>query len=143
MSGGNSFKLMRALETHNLVGSLQRAVAKGVPYIGVSSGTVVVNPTLHTSRSIPILNMKTFKGLDLIPFYINVHYYEALGVRLNQYLLRDPTQKILAIPEGAGVHIVGDEGELVGFGDGELLERRAGRFVRKKIKSGANISFLL
>jgi dipeptidase E len=143
MSGGNSFKLMSALETHNLVGSLKRAVAKGVPYIGVSSGTVVVNPTLHTSRSIPILNMKTFQGLDLIPFYINVHYYEKLGVRLNQYLLQDPTQKILAIPEGAGVHIVGNKGELVGFGDGELLERRAGRFLRKKLKSGANISFLL
>ena len=149
IGGGNALKLMYKLEENELVESIRKAVARGVPFIGVSSGVVVANPTLQTSRSLPIFKVKSDKGLDLIPFYINVHYKitrnskHDLGIRLNQFLLVEPQRKILAIPEGAMVHIVGNKGELVGFGGGELLERRAGRFLRKKLKSGANISFLL
>ena len=104
---------------------------------------VACNPTLHTSRSIPIMNLRSFKSLDLIPFYINVHYYDGLGSRLNQYLLRNPKEKILAIEEGVVVHIVGNRGEMVGFGNGELIERKGNKLVREDLKCGSNISSLL
>ena len=107
VAGGNAFKLMRELEKHDLADSIHQAVFSGVPYIGCSSGVVVANPSLHTSRSIPIVNLESYKALNLIPFYINVHFYDALGSRLNQYLLQNPKGKILAISEGCVVHISG------------------------------------
>jgi len=143
IAGGNAFKLLHELARHDIIDAIRMAVFSGVPYIGCSSGVVAANPTLHTSRSIPIMNLRSFKSLDLIPFYINVHYYNGLGSRLNQYLLRNPKEKILAIEEGVVVHIVGDKGEIVGFGDAELIERKAGKFLREKIVIGSNISSLL
>ena len=143
VAGGNAFKLMRELEKHDLADSIHRAVFSGVPYIGCSSGVVVANPSLHTSRSIPIVNLASYKALNLIPFYINVHYYDALGTRLNQYLLQNPKGKILAISEGCVVHISGDEGELSGFGSAELIENMNGVFLRQPVATGTNISALL
>ena len=143
VSGGNAFKLLDELYKKNLVKPLQKAVSRGIPYIGVSSGVVVANPSLHTSRSMPIIKPVTYRGLDLIPFYINVHYYQALGNRLNQYLLRNPKEKILAITEGVVIHVVGNKGEVVGFGKVELLENRSGDFIRRRLPIGSNISFLL
>ena len=143
IGGGNAFKLMHELEKNELVDTIKSAVDKGIPYLGVSSGTVIASPSLHTSRSIPIMRLQSYVGLDLIPFNINVHYYYDLGSRLNQYLLRDPKKKILAITEGCVIHIVGNEGELVGFGDGEIIEREDGIFIREDIAPGGNISFLL
>ena len=143
IGGGNAFKLMHELEKNELVDTIKSAVDKGIPYLGVSSGTVIASQSLHTSRSIPIMNMQSYAGLDLVPFNINVHYYRDLGSRLNQYLLRDPKKKILAVTEGCIIHIVGDEGELVGFGDGEIIERDNGTFIREDIMPGDNISFLL
>jgi len=143
IAGGNAFKLLHELARHDIIDAIRTAVFAGIPYIGVSSGVVACNPTLHTSRSIPIMNLRSFKSLDLIPFYINVHYYDDLGSRLNQYLLRNPKEKILAIEEGVVVHIVGNKGELVGFGEGEIIERRGEKLLRKKIMCGADISSLL
>ena len=143
MAGGNAFKLLHELARHDIIDAIRTAVFAGVPYIGCSSGVVACNPTLHTSRSIPIMNLRSFKSLDLIPFYINVHYYDGLGSRLNQYLLRNPKKKILAIEEGVVVHIVGNRGEMVGFGNGELIERKGNKLVREDLKCGSNISSLL
>ena len=143
IAGGNAFKLLHELARHDIIDAIRTAVFAGVPYIGCSSGVVAANPTLHTSRSIPIMNLRSFKSLDLIPFYINVHYYDGLGSRLNQYLLRNPKEKILAIEEGVVVHIVGDKGEMVGFGGGEIIERKGGKLLRKDLTCGSNISALL
>ena len=143
IGGGNAFKLMHELEENELVDTIRSAVDKGIPYLGVSSGTVIASPSLHTSRSIPIMSLQSYVGLDLIPFNINVHYYRDLGSRLNQYLLRDPKKKILAITEGGMIHIVGNKGELAGFGQGEIIEREDNIFIREDIAPGSNISFLL
>jgi dipeptidase E len=143
IAGGNAFKLLHELARHDIIDAIRMAVFSGIPYIGCSSGVVACNPTLHTSRSIPIMNLRSFKSLDLIPFYINVHYYDGLGSRLNQYLLRNPKEKILAIEEGVVVHIVGDKGEMVGFGGGEIIERKGGKLLRKGLTCGSNISSLL
>ena len=143
IAGGNAFKLLHELARHDIIDAIRMAVFSGIPYIGCSSGVVACNPTLHTSRSIPIMNLRSFKSLDLIPFYINVHYYDGLGSRLNQYLLRNPKEKILAIEEGVVVHIVGDKGEMVGFGGGEIIERKGGKLLRKELTCGSNISSLL
>ena len=143
IAGGNAFKLLHELARHDIIDAIRMAVFSGIPYIGCSSGVVACNPTLHTSRSIPIMNLRSFKSLDLIPFYINVHYYDGLGSRLNQYLLRNPKEKIIAIEEGVVVHIVGDKGEMVGFGGGEIIERKGGKLLRKELTCGSNISSLL
>ena len=142
IAGGNAFKLMHELEKNDLVGVIQKVVNKGIPYLGVSSGTVIASPSLHTSRSIPIMSLQSYRSLDLVPFYINVHYYRDLGSRLNQYLLRDPERKILAVTEGCVIHIVGDEGELAGFGEGEIIQRENDIFIREDISCGSDISFL-
>ena len=143
IAGGNAFKLMHELEKNDLVGAIRKVVDKGIPYLGVSSGTVIASPSLHTSRSIPIMSLQSYQSLDLVPFYINVHYYRDLGSRLNQYLLRDPQRKILAVTEGCVIHIVGNDGELVGFGEGEIIERENEIFTREDISCGSKISFLL
>ena len=85
--GGNSFRLLAALESAGLVAALRERVRAGLPYLGASAGTNMACPTLRTTNDMPIVEPESFAAIDLVPFQINPHYLDP-----------DPASRIRARP---------------------------------------------
>jgi len=76
VGGGNSFRLLRALQETGLSAAIADRVRAGLPYLGSSAGTNMACPTLRTSNDMPIVQPASFDALGLIPFQINPHYLD-------------------------------------------------------------------
>ena len=76
VGGGNTFRLLKGLHDHDLLGLIRRRVAAGVPYIGSSAGSIVACPTLKTTKDMPVVQPSAFEALRLVPFQISPHYLD-------------------------------------------------------------------
>jgi len=76
VGGGNSFRLLDAVQRLGLLEPIRRRVAGGMPYMGVSAGTNLACPTIMTTNDMPIVRPASFEALDLVPFQINPHYFD-------------------------------------------------------------------
>jgi dipeptidase E len=76
LGGGNSFRLIKALQDQQLLQPIRARVAGGMPYLGVSAGTNMACPTMQTTNDMPIVQPASFKALGLIPFQINTHFFD-------------------------------------------------------------------
>ena len=77
VGGGNTFHLVAALYETGLMEVISEKALAGTPYVGWSAGSNVACPTLMTTNDMPIVEPKSFKTLNLIPFQINPHYLDA------------------------------------------------------------------
>jgi len=76
VGGGNSFRLLRALQDTGLGAAIAGRVRSGLPYLGASAGTNMACPTLRTTNDMPIVEPASFQALGFIPFQINPHYLD-------------------------------------------------------------------
>lgn len=76
VGGGNTFRLLKGLYDHDLLGPIRRRVAAGVPYIGSSAGSIVACPSLKTTKDMPVVQPSSFEALGLVPFQISPHYLD-------------------------------------------------------------------
>src|SRR5690606_16613404 len=76
VGGGNTFRLLSALQRTGLVEVIRERVQEGMPYLGASAGTNVAGPSLRTSNDMPIVPPASFEALGLVPFQINPHYVD-------------------------------------------------------------------
>lgn len=76
VGGGNTFRLLKGLHDHDLLGPIRRRVAAGAPYIGSSAGSIVACPTLKTTKDMPVVQPLSFEALGLVPFQISPHYLD-------------------------------------------------------------------
>jgi dipeptidase E len=76
VGGGNTFRLLKGLYDHDLLGPIRRRVAAGAPYIGSSAGSIVACPTLKTTKDMPVVQPPSFEALGLVPFQISPHYLD-------------------------------------------------------------------
>jgi dipeptidase E len=76
IGGGNTFRLLKALYDHDLLGAIRERVGAGVPYIGSSAGSIVACPTLKTTKDMPVVQPPSFDALGLVDFQISPHYLD-------------------------------------------------------------------
>jgi dipeptidase E len=79
VGGGNTFRLLDALQRLQLLDPIRNRVLTGMPYLGVSAGTNVACPTIKTTNDMPIVQPASFDALGLVPFQVNAHYYEGMN----------------------------------------------------------------
>jgi dipeptidase E len=76
IGGGNTFRLLKALYDHELLGPIRSKVEKGLPFIGSSAGSIVACPTLKTTKDMPVVQPPSFDALRLVNFQISPHYLD-------------------------------------------------------------------
>jgi dipeptidase E len=150
VGGGNSFRLVRALQEHGLLELVRRRVKAGeLRYIGSSAGTNMACPTMRTTNDMPIVQPSSFEAFGLIPFQINPHYQdpdpnsthmgETREQRIVQFLEENDVA-VLGMREGSWLHRRGDDLILGGTTGARLFMR--GQEPRE-LTENDDLSFLL
>ncbi|MBZ5508864.1 MAG: dipeptidase PepE [Acidobacteriia bacterium] len=76
IGGGNTFRLLKALQDLNLLEMIRSRVEGGCPFIGSSAGSIVACPTLKTTKDMPVVQPRSFDALRLVNFQISPHYLD-------------------------------------------------------------------
>jgi dipeptidase E len=134
VGGGNTFRLLRALQTTGHLDEIRARVAAGVPYLGASAGINIAAPTIRTTNDMPIVQPANFDALGFVPFQINPHFVDAdassrhMGEtredRLREYLEENETP-VVGLREGAWLRREGASLRLEGRNGARLFRRGA------------------
>lgn len=147
--GGNTFALLARMYEFDLLEVVRKKVQSGTPYIGWSAGANLACPTIMTTNDMPVVRPPSFEALDLVPFQINPHYHElkfegqggeTRKERLEEFLVMNPSKKIIGLPEGMLLQRNGDNLVLRGNGVAKLYEH--GKPV-EELRPDHDLSFLL
>ena len=145
VAGGNTFALLKRVYENGLLKPVCERVAAGVPYIGWSAGANVACPTIRTTNDMAIVIPPSIEGFGLVPFQINPHFIterlpgyhvEDRGERLREFLLLNPGETVVALPEGSALLCEGETAEVLGdrgalhFTPGEVRIWREGHRFR-------------
>jgi dipeptidase E len=149
IGGGNSFRLLKALQDSGLLPAIRDRVAAGMPYLGSSAGTNMACPTLRTTNDMPIVQPASFDALGLIPFQINPHYLdpdptsthkgETRLQRITEFLEENDVP-VLGLREGSWLRVSDHVATVGGTAGGVLFAR--GEEARET-RPGADVSELL
>jgi dipeptidase E len=150
--GGNTFRLLRALQDSGLLAPLRERALAGLPYVGSSAGSNLAGPTIKTTNDMPIVFPHGFEALGLVPFQLNPHYLdpeptrhmgETREERLREFLEENPTP-VVGLREGCWMR---REGATVVLGGVSTTGRAAARIFRRGAEpeertSGASLADL-
>ena len=134
VGGGNTFRLLRALERGGLLAPLRERALAGLPYLGASAGINVAGPTIRTTNDMPIVEPRSFDALGLVPFQINPHYLDAetasthMGETREQRLiefLEENDRVVVGLREGGWIRVAGSRGWLGGLRGARVFRRGA------------------
>lgn len=150
VGGGNSFRLLRAIQRADLLQSIRDRAREGaLRYIGSSAGTNLAAPTIRTTNDMPITQPVSFDALGLVPFQINPHYLdpspdnthmgETREQRLGEFLEENDVP-VLGIREGSWLR-VSDHRAWLGGANGARLFQRGSE--ARELAADADVSFLL
>ena len=131
VGGGNTFNLLKCCRDASLLPAIAERVRAGTPYIGWSAGANMAGPTICTTNDMPIVDPGGFTALGLVPFQINPHYTNALPAghqgetrdeRIAEYLMANPGQRVLGLPEGDWLRVTASEVALHGVAPAVLFD---------------------
>jgi dipeptidase E len=132
IGGGNTFRLLKALQDLGLIDPIRRKIESGAPYIGSSAGSNVAGPTIKTTNDMPIVQPASFDSLDLVPVQLNPHYLDAdpssthMGEtreeRIVQFLEENETP-VVGLREGAWIVVENGSAILSGRTGARIFRR--------------------
>jgi len=123
VGGGNTFKLLKVIQQHDLIETLRFRVLDGTPFVGWSAGSNVACPTICTTNDMPITEPDSFSAFNLIRFQINPHYMDAnpdghagetREERILEFLEMDPDIYVVGLREGCMIRIEDAAIQLIG-----------------------------
>jgi dipeptidase E len=150
VGGGNSFRLLKALQEHDLLATVRARVEAGeLRYMGSSAGTNMACPGLRTTNDMPIVQPTSFEAFGLVPFQINPHYLdpdphsthqgETRADRIKEFLEENDVP-VLGMREGCWLRRRGSTLTLGGVTGARLFTRSA---EPREITPGTDLSWLL
>ena len=149
IGGGNTFRLLAQLEATGLLDAVRARALAGMPYMGSSAGTNVATLSICTTNDMPIVQPRSFDGLQLVPFQINPHYLDPnpgskhMGETREERILQFHEERdspVLGLREGCMLRVRGSSMQLRGTTAARLMRRDA---AAKEYTPPADLSFLL
>ncbi|MFI0351262.1 dipeptidase PepE [Actinomadura sp. 9N407] len=150
VGGGNSFRLLSALERTGLREVIRERVHGGtLRYMGSSAGTNMACPTIRTTNDMPIVQPDSFEALGLVPFQINPHFLDVqpgsthMGETREQRItefLEENDVPVLGMREGAWLRVSARAARLGGTTGARLFTRGTDP---REIGPDADLSYLL
>lgn len=152
IGGGNTFKLLHDLYATDLIALIKKKALEGTPYVGWSAGSNLCGPTIRTTNDMPIVQPQSFASFGFFPFQINPHYHNAVtenfhgetrDQRLEEFLKLNPSERLVALPEGTALRREADALTLLGEAQAVLMTREAGQIIHYVLQPGSDQSRLL
>ena len=132
VGGGNTFRLLKALNDLGVLARLRARALSGMPYIGASAGTNLACPTIRTTNDMPIVEPPSLAALDLVRFQVNPHYLdpdpnsrhmgETREERLLQFLEENDVP-VVGLREPAMLRTEGGSATLLGTASARIFRR--------------------
>ncbi|MGH9826887.1 MAG: dipeptidase PepE, partial [Blastocatellia bacterium] len=149
IGGGNTFRLLNGLYSHDLLDPIRKRIKEGAPYIGSSAGSIVAGPTLKTTKDMPIVQPPSFNALGLVAFQISPHYLdpdpssthmgETQEERINQFL-EENDAPVVGLREGTMLRVEGRSIALKGTMSARIFRRGHDPV---EVQSGSELSDLI
>jgi dipeptidase E len=137
VGGGNTFRLLKALNDLGVLASLRARALAGMPFVGSSAGTNVACPTVRTTNDMPIVEPPSLAALGLVRFQVNPHYLdpdpnsrhmgETREERLLQYL-EENVVPVVGLREPSMLRVEGGGATLLGTAPARVFRRGAAPF---------------
>lgn len=149
VGGGNTFALLSRVYADGLMELIGLKVEAGTPYLGWSAGANLACPTIKTTNDMPIIQPPSLNALGFVPFQINAHYHEmkfenqggeTRKERLQEFLVMNPTVKVVGLPEGMALRR--EDGKLTLLGEGIAKLYQAEKAVLE-LPAESDLSYLL
>jgi dipeptidase E len=149
VGGGNTFRLLRAMQDCGLLTAVADRARLGMPYLGTSAGAVLASPTLRTAGDLPIVEPMSLTALGLVPVQVSPHYRdadpaslrsgEAAEQRIEEFLECNDVP-VLGLREGSWLRVSGDRATIGGTAGGRLFAREC---APRELAPGTDVSELL
>jgi len=128
IGGGNTYKLLKELKEFGTFTILSVLAKEGVPIYGGSAGAVVLAKTIIPASFSDenTVGISDFSALNLVHGHdVWCHYTDSEDESIKNYMKDFGLEKIIAIPENAGVFVTEKEIEVIG--PGEVVAFNPGR----------------
>ncbi len=132
VGGGNTFRLLKAINDLGILAHLRARALAGMPYIGASAGTNVACPTIRTTNDMPIVEPPSLSALGLVRVQVNPHYLdpdpnsrhmgETREERLLQYLEENDVP-VVGLREPSMLRVDGGGATLLGTASARIFRR--------------------
>jgi len=90
--GGNTFRLMKAVNESNFKEEVLKVLDRGGLYIGASAGALILSPTIAIAGEVEPdeneVGLKDLTGMNIINFEILPHYNPEQDTQINNYKLK-------------------------------------------------------
>jgi dipeptidase E len=149
VGGGNTFQLLKKLQTYNLLEPIRKKVLAGTPYIGWSAGSNLTCPTIKTTNDMPIAEPANFNALNLVPFQINPHYTdknpeghagETREMRIEEFIEVNQDIYVIGLREGTLLKVENENLHLLGDKPARIFKKQQAPV---ELTSSENFRFLL
>lgn len=148
VGGGNTFKLLKTIQQHDIIETVRNKVLSGTPYVGWSAGANVACPTICTTNDMPITEPDNFNAFNLVRFQINPHYLDSNSTghagetreqRIMEFIEMDPYSYVVGLREGTMLLLENVTLSLIGPKSARIFKKG---IVPKEYYPGDDLDFL-